>query len=85
MVTFKETTYKNYGKCLEISNGCVDLLVTPAWHSPPLSDELPHPMPKPSDLCFWKTQTTQCVQNGDQTDSHISKDSRPHGGRSHDA
>ena len=28
MVTFKETTYKNYGKCLEISNGCVDLLVT---------------------------------------------------------
>ena len=28
MVTFKETTYKNYGKCLEISNGTVDLLVT---------------------------------------------------------
>ncbi len=28
MITYKETTYKNYGKCLEISNGCVDLLVT---------------------------------------------------------
>ena len=28
MVTFKEINYKNYGKCLEISNGTVDLLVT---------------------------------------------------------
>lgn len=28
MVTFKETDYKNFGKCLEISNGVVDLLVT---------------------------------------------------------
>ncbi|MBQ6171426.1 MAG: hypothetical protein IJK34_02180 [Clostridia bacterium] len=28
MVTFKEKSYKNYGNCLEISNGCVDLLVT---------------------------------------------------------
>ena len=28
MITFKEKDYKNFGKCLEISNGIVDLLVT---------------------------------------------------------
>ena len=28
MITFKEKEYKNFGKCLEISNGIVDLLVT---------------------------------------------------------
>jgi len=28
MVTFNETEYKNFGKCLEITNGTVDLLVT---------------------------------------------------------
>lgn len=28
MVVFKEKEYKNYGKCLEISNGTVDILVT---------------------------------------------------------
>ncbi len=28
MVTTKETTYKNYGKCLEITNGTVRLIVT---------------------------------------------------------
>ena len=28
MVSYKEISYKNYGKCLEISNGAIDLLVT---------------------------------------------------------
>lgn len=28
MVSYQEISYKNYGKCLEISNGAIDLLVT---------------------------------------------------------